>query len=83
MSYTTRGSCRPKKLSFNLNLVDLSISGFYFCRECQRVTEPDNCGEFNQVCCHCHSFRVKWCPPIFTAADFATNEKPRTAGDTL
>jgi len=31
---------KPRALSFKLNLVDLSVSGFWFCRACYKVTEP-------------------------------------------
>jgi hypothetical protein len=55
----------PRKLSFDLNLLDLSVSGFWFCRACHKVTEPlENYAGVNG-CLFCSSPRIKWCPPVF------------------
>lgn len=57
------------KLSFDLNLVDLSVSGFWFCTACQKVTEPVENYVGNQVCLFCTSPRIRWNPPIFPAVE--------------
>ena len=56
-----------RKLSFDLSLVNLSATGFWFCRGCQKVTEREEvegmgCG----CCCLCGSPRIKWNPPVET-----------------
>lgn len=61
---------RHRALSFNLNLVDLSETGFWFCRCCQRVTEPVEHDERGGIliCKLCDSPRIKFCPPVFSHA---------------
>lgn len=56
---------RRKRLSFDLNLVDLCETGFWFCTECQLVTElVDKEGLGAVRCIHCGSLRTKFCPPV-------------------
>jgi hypothetical protein len=59
----------PPKLSFNLNLVDLCVSGFWFCRSCYKVTEPTENYAGTNVCLFCASPRIKWNPPIFEPSE--------------
>ena len=53
------------KLSFDLNLVDLCVSGFCFFRSCYRVTEPTENYVGQNVGLFCTSPLIKWNPPIF------------------
>ncbi len=57
---------RPK-LSFDLNLVDLCKTGFWFCTRCQHVTEPkeDTAGNIGCLFCGVQS-TIHWHPPIDT-----------------
>jgi len=57
---------KPKRLSFDLNLVDLAVSGFWFCLSCQKVTEriEDDHGRVAH-CLFCESPRISWNPPVF------------------
>lgn len=58
---------RNRKLSFDLNLVELSETGFFYCRACQHVTEPvEHEEQGGLMCCKlCDSPRIKFCPPVF------------------
>ena len=64
MSATVRGTFPASKMSVDLNIADLCSTGFYFCKSCQRVTELDHAGDYNQCCAYCGSWRVKWHPPV-------------------
>jgi len=60
----SRLSCAgAHKVSFNLNLADLCVTGFWFCQSTQRITEVNVDGD-QTVCVFCHSPRVKWNPPL-------------------
>lgn len=59
------GAANPaKKLSVDLNKVDVSATGFWWCLACHRITEPLKQGEYDQQCTHCHSFRIVWKAPV-------------------
>jgi hypothetical protein len=60
---TARGiPARP--LSMDLNIVDLCRTGFWFCRQCQRITEPRDNNQGREVCLHCGSMRIKFNLPV-------------------
>lgn len=54
-----------KTLSFDLNLVDLSVSGYWFCNGCGKVTEPDEDFLGMNKCKFCASHRIRWNAPVF------------------
>jgi len=66
---------KPRALSFKLNLVDLSVSGFWFCRACYKVTEPRENYAGNNVCLFCDSPRIRWNPPVFESHNKNTYEQ--------
>lgn len=67
-----------KRLSIDLNLVDLCATGFWFCRACQRVTErvdDDHTGMAH--CAICRSPRIRWNPPVeFTFPNISMAKRP-------
>ena len=65
------------RLSFQLNLVDLSVSGFWFCRACYKVTEPRENYAGNNVCLFCDSPRIKWNPPVFEPQTTTNHHAPK------
>jgi len=56
----------PQKLSFEIN-GDLLRKGFYFCRACQRITQPKMSTKPKgfAVCIHCDSRNIIWKKPIY------------------
>ena len=68
-----------KRLSFDLNLVDLTETGFWLCLSCQLITEPltfDTDGGLAH-CLHCNSTRLKYNPPLFPPGE-VKNPVPKT-----
>lgn len=57
-----------RRLSFKLNLLELSYSGFWYCGACQRVTERVEHDDGRQAdCLWCRSSkRLRYCAPVFT-----------------
>lgn len=47
------------------SLGECARHGYFFCRSCERVTEPqeEECGGF-KLCTWCGSRRVLFCPPV-------------------
>lgn len=68
-------SARPARPSLNetslldrgLSVLELCRSGYFFCRTCERIVEPENQGEHNQRCPYCYSQRVEWIPPALSS----------------
>lgn len=54
---------KPHRVSFQLHLVDLAVSGFWFCIRSRSVTEVITAGA-QSTCKFCGS-KAKWCPPVF------------------
>lgn len=54
------------KLNSRLSLVDVCVTGYWFCRGCQRITELEDGNNGSMVCGICGSFNVKHHLPIFT-----------------
>lgn len=52
-----------KKLSADLEKVDVAKTGFWWCLRCQQITELAG-PEYNQHCAHCGSRRVGWKEPV-------------------
>ena len=50
-----------------INQAHMARLGFWYCQDCERVTEPEHPGEPHQRCGHadCRSHRVVWREPIF------------------
>lgn len=69
----------PRKLSFDLNLVDLSRTGFWFCRRCQKVTEPVENYAGIHGCLFCSSPRIRWNPPIFEPTEIKQHNENEEA----
>ena len=47
------------------SLISLSESGYWFCKVCERITEPDEHDYLGLRCCHCNSPAIKFCEPVF------------------
>jgi hypothetical protein len=56
---------KTQTLSFDLNLVDLSVSGYWFCNGCNKITEPAEDQHGMNKCRLCESHRIRWNPPVF------------------
>lgn len=56
---------KTKRLSFNLNLVELASTGFWFCLKCQHITEPEHDQHDMPHCVLCSSPRIRFNPPVF------------------
>jgi hypothetical protein len=48
------------------SITEASSLGFFFCQQCQRVTELNVAGPMNR-CARCGSIRIKFCPPATAA----------------
>lgn len=61
-----RGQFPAKKLSVDLDRVDVRETGFWWCARCHRVTEllDSDCGLSGRRCTHCHSQKIEWKPAL-------------------
>lgn len=50
----------------NRNLEGLAATGFWFCRDCERITELAESGRGCNCCSRCGSLRFEFCPTVFS-----------------
>lgn len=54
------------RINSRLSLIDIAVTGFWFCRGCQRITELEDSNEGGMRCSICGSFNVRHHLPVFT-----------------
>ena len=74
---------KPAHLSFDLNLVDLSVSGFWFCLRCRKITEPEENYAGVNGCLFCSSPRIRWNPPIFEPSEITHHHADKKTIDSV
>lgn len=64
--HTLRDVEKLALINRKLSLVDVCLTGFWFCKGCQRITEIEENYAGTNVCVLCESPRIKWHQPLFT-----------------
>lgn len=48
-----------------LSLTEACKTGYHWCRDCERVSEPKSTETHYQICVLCGSYNnLIWCPPV-------------------
>lgn len=63
------------------SLVACASAGYFFCRDCQRVTDQLERDYLPAVCGLCGSVRIQWQAPVFSAGEFVLSRRGRQGAD--